>query len=176
MNEFMKQAFSCCEVLQGELTEVLQTFEDGCAFCKVSVTSGGYDFLVNVELNEFAKKPCKVGDAIQFKLALMYTDHGEVYKDEDEFFGGQYGKAYAPESFVPNTDYDEDGAHEDSSAFVIGKVLSMEEVTLCGDLFAHIKLSCLGCELDLFAEANGLPKIEIGNIVCGLFDTIGLTF
>lgn len=173
MNEFMKQIFSHCGDLNGELEEIMQTFDDGAAFCSLSVADGGYDFMLNAELNEFNNR-YEVNDNVKFKLALMYVGHGEIFKDEDEFFNGTYGKSHAPESFIPHTEYDEDGAHQDPSVFICGKILSVENIDIDSEQYAHIKVTCLGCVLDLFVDVDIIPRIEEGNIICGLFDTIGL--
>lgn len=172
MNEFMKQTFNYCRELNGELEEVMQTFGDGCAFCKVSVRDGGYDFLINIELNEFDKHQYKANDQIKFKLALMHTWYGELYKDENEFFKCTNGKA-APESFVPHMYYDDNGAHEDSSAFVCGKVISVENIEIDNVQCSHVTIRCLGCALDLFYTTAGLPEIRQGNIIGGRYDVIG---
>ena len=142
-------------------------------FCKLSVSDNDYEFLIHAELYDFAKHSSKLHDTVTVKLAFFYTEGGKIYKIEDEFLSEEE-KKLAPETFVPITDYDdENGRHDDSSAFVCGKVLDVVHIQLDGTPMIHVRLLCLCRTLDLFIDENILPFCEKGNIIRGVFDVIG---
>ncbi|MCH5155278.1 MAG: hypothetical protein J1F69_01605 [Clostridiales bacterium] len=174
MNEFTKQALAICGNSSVELEEVLQVFDDGVGFCKLSAEDSNYQFLIHGELHDFVKHGYKPHDKLTAKLAFFYTEGGRIYKDEDEFLSEENHRL-APETFIPITEYDEEDEmrHDDSSAFVCGKVLDYANIQLDGVPMVHVRLACLCCTLDLFLDANVFPSCENGNIIRGVFDVIG---
>lgn len=173
MNEFTKQALALCRESSFDLEEVVQAFDDGVGFCKLSAQDSDYQFLIHAELHDFVKS-YKPGDTVTARLAFFYTEGGRIYNDEDEFLSEENHRL-APETFIPITEYDEEDEirHDDSSAFVCGKVLDCAHIQLDGVPMVHVSVVCLCCTLDLFIDAKVIPYCGKGNIIRGVFDVIG---
>lgn len=169
----MFDAFVLVSEQTGTLEEIIQTFDDGVAFCRIWMERGELEFPLNVEINEFVQRPIAIDETLNFKLTLYPTEGGEIFRDEAEF-NREKKNRFAAESVIPCGGVVGELYVEDSSALICGKILDVRMVMLDNVKSIHIKLGCLGFVFDAFFDDETLPYAECGNVLCCVYDTIGL--
>lgn len=172
VNEYMKQAFALCDVQNATVETVIQTFDDGAAFCRLWMESGNIAFPLNAVINNFAESDRGAGDIIAFKLALFCKSSGEIFEDKEEYSKVYHGR-FASESVVPYGTMLKDGK-QDCTVRVHGKIVSARKVDIAEVPSLHIRIACQGYVFDTFFDENILPFVGAGNIICCIYDAIGI--
>lgn len=187
MNNYMIQSLNDCEEINATFEEIIETYDDGCVLCRMWFENEHLDFPLNIDLYGFTPAKNVIDEKLKFKLALYYSRDGKLYKDEKEYNLAQEADAqkraqkenskawaFASECVLPYGQFVDEGQQQNNTVMVHGRILSVDKAIYDGIESIHIKLGCQGYIFDVFLDDGVKPYPKTGNILCAIFDAIGL--
>ena len=150
--------------------------ENGDGFLQARVKSGDAGFPIPIETHNVALNDVALGTEQDFEFLIEGDSGIRVYTDEENYYNSR-STSLAAESFVPAglfSPSDDENFVQTARAIIHGKVVETYDDPAefgfdSGDTI--FTLTCLGCEFDAVIpnEAADIPKLEIGNIITGIY-------